>query len=163
MTFSVAKDVVLFLLAIYGAALSTWNLVEASRNNRRAVRVTAGTKIPVIDGRAGDAWAHIEATNVGQRPVTRTMIALEVAGGGQRLFNMQRNGRFPGLVDTDLPITLSDGQTARLHFAYVDIGQALMTHGIGVNCQVIPVCEDSAGESHRGEPWQVDPQAFARM
>src|SRR5258708_4936858 len=70
MTFSVAKDVVLFALAIYGAVLSTWNLIKAIRKDRRAVRVTVGSKMPVGVGGPleGTAWAHVEATNVGQRP-----------------------------------------------------------------------------------------------
>lgn len=47
MTFTITKEVVLFALAIYGAVLSTWNLVKAIRKDRRALAVTVGSKIPV--------------------------------------------------------------------------------------------------------------------
>jgi hypothetical protein len=155
------KEVVLFALAIYGAVLSTWNLIKAIRKDRRAVRVTAGSKIPVTNGQTGATWAHIEATNVGQRPVTITMITLELEGGG-RLFNM-RNASHQGMEDTALPITLTDGQTARLHQAYADIGQALMSKGLIGKSKITPICEDSAGGIHRGEAWHVDAREIVRM
>jgi hypothetical protein len=161
MTFTISKEVVLFALAIYGAVLSTWNLIKAIRKDRRAVRVTAGSMIPVSNGQSGDAWAHVEATNIGQRPVTITMIAFELGGGG-RLFNMH-NTNYPGMVDTALPITLTDGQTARLHQAYAYIGQALMSKGLTGKSKITPIREDSAGGIHRGKPWNVDPRELVRM
>ena len=161
MTFTITKEVVLFALSIYGAVLSTWNLISAFRKDRRAVRVTAGSKIPVFNGQTGATWAHIEATNIGQRPVTITMIALELESGG-RLFNMQ-NASHPGMEDTPLPITLTDGQTARLHQAYADIGQALISKGLTGKSKITPICEDSAGGIHRGEVWDADPKELVRM
>jgi hypothetical protein len=161
MTFTVTKEGVLFALAIYAAILSTWNWISAIRKDRRAVRVTVGTKMPVANGNAGAAWAHIEVTNIGQRPVTITMIAFEVEDRG-RMFNMQSAGH-PGMENTPLPITLADGHTARLHQAYADIGQALMARGLMGKSKITPVCEDSAGGIHRGEVWPVDPKELVSM
>jgi hypothetical protein len=161
MTFTITKEVVLFALAIYGAVLSTWNLISAILKNQRAVRVTVGSKIPVFNGQTGATWANIEAANIGQRPVTITMIALELEGGG-RLFNMQ-NANHPGMEDTTLPITLADGQTTRLHQAYADIGQALISKGLTGKSKITPICEDSAGGIHRGEVWDADPRELVRM
>ena len=162
MTFSIAKEMVLFALAIYGAVLSTWNLISAIRKDRRAIRVTAGSKI-LVDGygNSGNTWAHIEATNLGQRPVTVTMIAFEIDGGG-RLFNM-RGATYPGLDNSALPITLADGQTARLHQSYADIGLALMSSGFSGKSRITPICEDSVGGIHRGKAWDVDPQELVGM
>jgi hypothetical protein len=163
MTFSVAKDVVLFALAIYGAALSTWNLIQAIRKDRRAVRVTVGRKMPVGIGGPleGTAWAHVEATNIGQRPVTVTTIAFEIEGGG-RLFSVGQ-ASLPGMQNTDLPVTLADGQTARLHQAYSEIGRALIEHRTPRKCRITAVCVDSAGGTHRGEAWDVDAEELLRM
>jgi hypothetical protein len=161
MTFTITKDGVLFTLAIYGAVLSTWNLVKAILKDRRAVRVTVGSKIPVFNGQFGTAWAHIEATNIGQRPVTISMIALEVEGGG-RLFDMQ-NASYPGMENTALPITLADGQTARLHLACADIAQALISKALTGKSKITPVCEDTAGGIHRGKPWNVNPSELVQM
>jgi hypothetical protein len=158
---TVTKELILFGLAIYGAVLSTWNLIKAIRKDRRAVRVTADSRIPAANGQAGATWAHIEATNVGQRPVTITVITLELEGGG-RLFNMH-NANHPGMEDTALPITLTDGQTARLHQAYANIGQALMSKGLTGKSKITPICEDTAGGIHRGKAWHVDARELVRM
>ena len=160
MTFTITKEGVLFALAIYGAVLSTWNLISALLKNQRAVRVTTNNKIPVYNGELGAPWAHIEATNIGQRAVTITMLAFELEGGG-RLFNLYKASP-PGMEDTVLPITLTDGQTARLHQAHADIAQALMTKGLTGKCKLTPICEDSAGGIHRGEAWDVDPKELVR-
>jgi hypothetical protein len=164
MTFASTKDIILFALAIYGALLSTWNLLQAIRKEKRAIRVTAGSKIPVFtNGEMGNTWVHMEATNIGQRPVTVTMMAFEVEGGG-RLFNYKHSGQNPpGLEDTPLPITLADGQTARLHYAYSDVGLSLLGDGRSTSCTLIPVCEDSAGGIHRGEAWKVNPHELTGM
>ncbi|HEV7599218.1 MAG TPA: hypothetical protein VGO49_03050 [Bradyrhizobium sp.] len=160
MTFTITKEGVLFALAIYAAILSTWNWISAIRKDRRAVRVTTDNKIPIYEGEFGPAWAHIEATNIGQRPVTVTMLAFELEGGG-RLFNMYKTSP-PGMKDTVLPITLADGQTARLHQPHADIAQALISKGLTGKCKLTPICEDSAGGIHRGEAWDVDPKELMR-
>jgi hypothetical protein len=154
---------VLFALAIYGAVLSTWNLIKAIRKDRRAVRVTVGSKMPVGIGGPldGTAWAHVEATNVGQRPVTVTTIAFELEGGG-RMFNVGR-ASLPGMENTDFPVTLSDGQTARLHQAYSEIGRALIEHRVPRKCRITAVCVDSAGGTHRSDAWDVDAEELSRM
>jgi hypothetical protein len=86
--FATAKEIILFILAIYAALLSTWNLVQALRKDRRAVRVTAGSKVPISsDGDWGATWAHLEAVNIGQRPVTVSLLSFEVAPG-KRIFGL---------------------------------------------------------------------------
>lgn len=154
------KDLVLFVVAIYAAGLSTWNLRQALRKDRRQIRVTQGTAMPTFNGRVGNAWADIQATNVGQRPVTITRLGLIVKGGGQIV---SLEGRPPGLQDTPLPTTLTDGQTARAFLAYRDIGEALLRNGITGKATLVAVCEDSTGKTHRGEKWEVDPKELITM
>ena len=104
MTFTISKEVVLFALAIYGAVLSTWNLIKAIRKDRRAVRVTAGSMIPVSNGQSGDAWAHVEATNIGQRPNLVLGVPIYLHNTGDSLqylnpaaFSLPEVGRFGSL------------------------------------------------------------------
>ncbi|MDA9474387.1 hypothetical protein XI03_07680 [Bradyrhizobium sp. CCBAU 65884] len=158
---TIDKETVLFGLAIYGATLSTWNLYSALRKERRAIRISMGSKMPVNTGLAydGRCFAHLEVTNAGQRPVTIVTIGLEVPGG--KWLNPGRH--YPGLDNTELPITLTDGQTARLHYAYADIAAALMEGFAGKRTRLVPFAKDSVGNTHRGERWEVDPTEFAGM
>ncbi|WP_050420315.1 hypothetical protein [Bradyrhizobium tropiciagri] len=153
MTWADGKDAALFALALYGAGLSTFNLLKAIQKDKRSVRVTCGSKIPVVGDQFGDVWAHIEATNLGQRSVTLNEMGLMLEGGA-RFASMAERRAF-GIEDTKLPVTLTDGQTAALHFTYLEIGTALIKSGRVTKTRIIPFAEDSAGGVHRGEPWDV--------
>ncbi|MFH1342868.1 MAG: hypothetical protein ABIL01_16955 [Pseudomonadota bacterium] len=160
---TIDKETVLFVLAIYGAGLSTWNLFTTRRKERRAVRVAMGTKMPMGTGseRDGRAFAHLEVTNSGHRPVTITRIGLQLPDGKWLHPGLSR--RHDALGDTEMPITLADGQTARLHYAYADIAEAIIRGFGGSQTRVVPFAEDSVGNTHRGKSWDVDPAEFARM
>jgi hypothetical protein len=74
---SVVKDGLLALLAICGAILSTFNWRQASRKDRRELKVCASTAVPAYaTGVLGKALAKIEATNTGYRAVTVKTLAL---------------------------------------------------------------------------------------
>lgn len=155
------KDIILFLVAIYGAALSTFNWRQNVRKEKRTVEVKMSTAMPAYESRLGAPIAQIEVTNTGHRNVTITTIALQLPTKA-RIFATSPH-RIPGMADTSLPVTLSDGQSARLHFPYEDIGAALINSGRTGKIKVTPVCENSTGDVYKGEPWEVDPSEFVRM
>jgi hypothetical protein len=149
LTFSIAKDVLLSLLAIYGAALSTFNWHQAVRKDQRAIKVSLLTAMPAYnDGHIGQCFGKIEATNIGHRAVTVTRVRLELPGGAH-LISTIANG-FPGMPDTPLPAALSDGQSAHAFLSYRDIAAALIQSGRTQKTKLMPVCEDSVGGSLQG-------------
>lgn len=157
--FPVAKDIATFVLALYAAVLSTFNWRQASRKDRRAIRVAVSTAMPYIGGWRG-SYIRIEATNAGHRPVTVTMLTLEVPSGGRIVKFSPRT--LPGMDDTTLPVTLTDGQTAFRYLSYADIGYALIESGRPEKIKLTPVCDDSVGATHRGEAFEIDPHEYAR-
>lgn len=162
LTWSLAKDVVLALLAAYGAILSTLNWRQARDKERRQVKVALSTVVPAYaDGNLGGSFARIEVTNVGHRAVTIKTVALELPGGARMFRGMGRP--FPGIRDPDLPVSLADGQSASFHLAYADIGEALIASGRSSITKIAPVCEDTADNEYRGKEWPVNPAEFSRM
>lgn len=157
----VIKDVVLFFIAVYGAALSTFNWRQAVKKDRRQVSVGASTAMPTYGATVGPPFAKIEAVNTGHRSVTVKTITFELSTGG-RLAPMASSG-FPGLPDTPLPAALSDGQTASTMMSYADIGTALISSGKTGKTKLTPICIDTTDIVHKGEPWDVDPQEFVQM
>src|SRR5262249_39945185 len=148
--------VILFMLAVYGAALSTINWRQAVRKDQRELRVSVSTAmVTYTDGSLGPCFAKIEATNAGHRPVTITTLTFELVTGG-RLFPTT-SGAFPGVPDTRLPVALSDGQSAYVFMSYQDIAAALVQSGRTVITKLTPVCIDSVGRVYKGEPWEVNP------
>jgi hypothetical protein len=156
------KDVLLFLLALYGAVLSTINWRQAVHKERREMVVSISSVIPVWHGgHSGNAFAKIEATNVGQRPVTVTTLALELLTGS-RMFPAVALPML-GMPNTPLPVSLSDGQSAHCSISYKDIAAALLQHRISERTRLTPICLDSAGSIYKGIPWDVDPHEFSNM
>lgn len=161
-TITIVKDVLLFLLAVYGAALSTFNWRQSIRKEQRIITVNLSTAMPTYpDGSVGPCFAKLEAINTGHRTVNIVTLAIELPTGG-RLYPTMRSS-LPGILDTPLPATLSDGQSAHLFMAYRDIAAALIQSGRTEKIKLTPVCEDSAGGVHKGAPWDVDPHQFSRM
>jgi hypothetical protein len=158
---AIVKDGVLFLIAVYGAALSTFNWRQAVKKDKRQITVSISTVMPSYGNRLGNAYAKVEAINTGQRVVTIKTISIELPTGA-RLFAMAAGG-IPAIPDTPLPISLSDGQTAFLMMAYEEIGNALLESGRSTKTELKPVCVDTADNVYHGKPWQVDPHELIRM
>jgi hypothetical protein len=158
---SEAKDVVLFALAIYAAALSTFNWRQAVRRDRRVVSVNMSTATPFTDGTLGPSYVCVEAVNVGYRPVTVGDLRLELPEGA-RFVNF-RNRPYPGLQDARFPQTLTDGASARIFISYADIGDSLLSAGRTSETEIIPACTDSAGGVYKGKAWIVNPREWAHM
>jgi len=159
--FPVVRDVVLFMLAIYGAALSTFNWRQAAKKDRREITVSASTAMPTYGSQLGAPYAKLEAVNTGHRVATVKTLTLETSSGA-RLAPMQVD-RFPGMPDTRLPVSLSDGQSAHVLLPYSDIAEALMGNGQTGKIKLTPICVDSADNVYRGETWDIDPREFLRM
>jgi hypothetical protein len=153
------KDAGLFALALYGAALSTFNLWQARKRDSRQVKVSMSTiMLTYTNGSVGRPHVQVEAVNVGHRPVSVTMITLE-RFDGTRIFNTAPSHDV-GLANTRLPVSLSDGERAIWLMSYYDLGDCLLRHGSGSKENVTPICEDSTGQVYRGKPWEIDPREF---
>jgi hypothetical protein len=135
--------------------------VHSIRGERRSILVGASTAMPTYpDGNVGPCFAKITATNGGHRVVTISTLAFDLPTG-RRLFS--RADGIPGMPNTPLPASLSDGQSAHLFVAYKDIGEALVGRGQTAKTNLIPICEDSLGGIYKGAAWAVDPQEFCGM
>lgn len=153
-TFEIARDVILLALALFGAGLSVFNYFQAKGRDRRKLLVKLSTAVPTFDdGRIGRPYARVEVTNIGHRAVTVSNLYIEVPNGG-RMFPMDDHG-LAGIPDTQLPVTLGDGDTAYRHYAYTEIAQALEASDRPGNVTLTPVADDTAGGVHRGEPWET--------
>jgi hypothetical protein len=151
----------LFALAIYAAILSTLNFVHARRRERRSITVAVSTQLPAYtDGQTGEPFIQLRATNAGHRPVTVRWLGFELETG--ECFGSMALNSFPGVSDTPLPATLSDGQSAHIFVSYRAITRGLLHSGRSGATKLIPVCQDSLGEVYKGSALDFDPSDFLR-
>ncbi|MGO9769388.1 MAG: hypothetical protein ACLP0B_32355 [Steroidobacteraceae bacterium] len=154
------KDVVLFVVAIYGAVLSTFNWRQAVAKERRKILVSVSEdRLKYEDNRVGEPFANIKATNIGHRAVTVKTLAFELPNGSR--MHATADNVFPVISGTVLPASLLDGQSAHLCISYLYIACALQQGRNRGAIKLTPVCEDSVGGIYKGEPWNVDPDKLA--
>jgi hypothetical protein len=125
-----------------------------SKNDREAARLYK-------DGRFGEPFKKIEATNFGQRPVTVKTLAFELPTGSR--LNATASNAFPVLPGTPLPASLLDGESAHLFISYLYIACALHENKIFGTIKLTPVCEDSDGGIYKGKPRDVDPDELLQL
>lgn len=160
-TWALAKDILLAVIAFYGAILSTFNWRQAIKRDRRSLVVKLQTTIPYFGAELESPLCEVRVTNTGHRPVTVTTIALALPNGAQ-IFSIA-DAHLPWIRNTSLPAALTDGESASIYIAYNAIGEGLMQRGYTDKVQVTAVCEDSTGTVYRGGHWTIDPIEFQRM
>lgn len=159
-SFSMTKDILLVIVAVYGAVLATFNYRQAKRKDQRNVLVEISTVLPTYGPVLGACFAKVAVINAGQRSVTITNIGLCLPDH-TRLFSMSSG--MPGMPNTQLPAPLSDGESAHITVSYKDLGEALLSHRLTGHTKLMPICIDSAGALYSGKRWSIDPHKFARM
>lgn len=156
-TFDQLKEWALLLLALYGAALSTFNWYYERSKTKRVVRVTHGYKYPITyTGDIGPEYLEIRATNAGERQVTIATLTLEHPNGG---WFANQVDAIHGLEDTARPFALSDGETGSAHFSMLGLRSALRRNGFTMHTTVRPLAVDTLGTRYRGAPIGIDPSA----
>jgi len=107
---TVAKDLVLLALALYGAVLSTINWRHLARRDAARIKLVVSTMMPAQGSRPAP-YAKVEAINVGQRTIAIDILTLQLPSGA-RMFTPY-NTDIAALESTRLPASLQDGEIAR--------------------------------------------------
>lgn len=128
------------LVAVYGAALSTYNLIAARRDHHRTVRVflKRGLAAP---GHEPEPVFILEAVNPGQRSVTLTSCGLLLPN--RKTFLIPRP---PG--SATFPHELTDGKSCTILFPLRDVVRALQQEGFNRQVSVRAVFTDALGKDH---------------
>lgn len=161
MSFSIVKDIVLAVLAVYGAILSTINFRQASLKDKRRVQVKLSTGIPTFDnGSIGNAYFKIEAVNIGHRSVTMTSLSFLVKG---RHMAPIQDDKFEASQNSIFPTKLADGESAQILMAYRDVGESLIAQFGRDEIEITPFCEESTGNKYIGKQDKLRPHELIIM
>jgi hypothetical protein len=144
-----AKDVITFVIAVYGAVLSSIVFYRSIVKERRRVVITQSAAFYAYPQGLGPPMAAIEVTNHGYRPVVVSAPQLQL-DNGQHMVLMNADGIH------EFPKRLEDGETAQIRMRYDVIAESL--RGAGYSGKVIlrPTCSDSTGKLFRGKKWKFD-------
>lgn len=143
------KDIVTFVIAVYGAILSSVVFYRPVLKERRRIVVTLTTAFYTYPQGLGPPMAQIEVTNDGHRPVVVSAPKL-LLPNGQYMLLMGADGI------GDFPKRLEDGESAGVRMQYDAIADGLREAGYSGNVALWPVCSDSTGLTFKGDKWEFD-------
>ena len=150
------KDLVLFGLATYGAALSTVTVALALLRNRRRLKVNCTVSYYLEPGRF-DPYLQIEAVNTGTRPATVTSISCKLPNGKF----MMASPNYDDVqlrANTQLPATLADGESAKMMISLERVKEGLQEWNLRGDIALLPQAGDSSGTTHEGKVFRLNPE-----
>jgi len=157
------KDVVVALIAIYGAALSTINWWQARRKDQRTLRLDWDDHIHrnVPDGRFFGSTKSVpvlivKATNTGYRSVPVAALGIELEDGTPLRTD------YDGSRTTRLPAQIGDGAVASAWIDEEEVLRALQRElkrddraSLPATIRVFPYAKSAIGGTYRGPPKQL--------
>ena len=149
------ENAALFVLAIWGGVLTTYHAVRFLRRDSRRVRVILFNKLVIDVGSETADILCVKVTNIGHRNVTASSLAIELPSK-ECMWSLNLQSLI-GLHDTQLPVTLGDGQSAFAYFGRASIYSTLRENRWTRKMRLTPICIDSFGKVHRGRSWRIDP------
>jgi hypothetical protein len=138
------------LVALYGALLSTYNVVADWRRKKRVI------KLSFASGLAPGTWAdhkrairlYLTAANAGHRPIMVRSFGLILPNGTKIRFPVDGS-------EVPLPYELTEGSSCVVWADDGEVGEYLARNGYEGSVWVTPYCEDGLGVHHLGEKFSA--------
>ena len=142
------KWAVMALVALYGAALSTYNAYAAKRINKRQVRVKLSHGL--VTSRLSDDMLILEASNPGHRPVTLTGVGLILPDKRQLIFPFSEEGSAP------LPHQLNEGSNVTHWMPAREVAGELIRKGFPRHVELVAFYRDASDKCHKSNALTFD-------
>ncbi len=143
------------VLAVWGAALSTFNTFYSWRKERPKMRATRSPEFARGGAGLGPPRSKLAIANVGQRPVLVTELRIELPDGRRPSIDAVLHAY---LASEKLPKRLQDGEEVSVVVHHFDLAEALRSRDWGFKgvITITPIWIGSIGRPYRGYPWRFD-------
>jgi hypothetical protein len=138
-------------VAIYGAALSTYNLIVNHREKSRRVKVRISWGFLTYGPQLSSTMLFITVANPGTRPVTLTSVGLLLPDGKQMFFP-------PADANQSLPFDLTEGKSFQAWAPMKGIALELRRIGFSERAKVVGFCLDTLDVRHTSKTFKFDIQ-----
>jgi len=147
--------IVTAVVAVYGAGLSTYNLIAKIKSEKRKVTVElkwgligfADKTIPIL---------ALHAVNPGEKTVTLTQCHLELPNKKQLIITNSQ-----GTIK--LPHDLEKGKGGEIYFPIKEVVQALIREGYTKDIELKAVFRDALGNEYKSRPFKGDVSEWAKI
>jgi hypothetical protein len=139
-------SVVTPIVALYGAALSTYTIISKRRESQRVVKVTMSYGIPVFGSQLGDDIVLVTAMNPGNRTV-------RLSGVSIRLPNNKQIVLFESAGP--LPHDLHEGDKFESWIALNQLRQTLREEQLTGKVHLIGAYRDAVGTEYKSQNFKL--------
>ena len=141
--------VVTATVAVYGAVLSTYTLIQNRKEKQRQVRVKLSNGFLTSGPELSPAMLLIEATNPGNRTVILNTVGISLPDGKTLAFpNPQSNVRFPH--------SLPEGNSCLVWTPLKELAQQLKQEGYSDKVKLIGFYRDQVGTEYKSNVFAFD-------
>jgi hypothetical protein len=142
-------------VAIYGALLSTINLIAARRDKKAKIRIQMSLGYLAFLGSTSPEMALIEIINVGRDPVTINGIGMKLPDKkALALLKPQSNVSFPHQLDF--------GKSCTVWTSVQELADQLCEEGYSRQIKLMPYCRDQIGREFRGKKMKFNSCAWSK-
>jgi hypothetical protein len=148
LTYAQWAPILTLAIALYGAFLSTYNLRQASKKDRRVVTV----RLEAVAFGYGDrrmTMIQITVTNAGHRPVVASLPTI-ILPNGRHVTLMSGGG------SQNFPARLDDGESEYVRINLGELGSLLSAKGYHGPVKIFPRCSVETGERFSGKRLKLD-------
>ena len=144
-------DLITALVAVYGAALSTWTHIARHREKQRRIVVTVSVGFLVFERVGpGPTALFITASNPGSRTVSLNSPGI--------LLPNQRKLVFPfGFAsDASFPCDLREGKSCQMWISTEELADDLKNQGFSGKIKLRGYYRDALGALHKSRPYEFE-------
>ena len=142
------------LVALYGAALSTYTLISSRLDKRRRIKVELSKGFLPTDVDPPKTMLFIQVSNPGHITVTIQPPGIQLPGGGTRVFRNPNS-------DVGFPHDLDPGKACTVWTPLAVLAKQFKEKGFSGKVELVGFCRDAVGTTHKGKRWEfnVDTQS----
>ncbi|MCL5070445.1 MAG: hypothetical protein M1308_06060 [Actinobacteria bacterium] len=149
-------EIIIAIVAVYGAVISTITLTSQRREKQRLLDVKLYHGFPYYGPNIGEPMLYIEILNPGLLDVTINIPSLILPDRKTVVFpNPQSNANFPYI--------LKEGTNCKVWTEIKDLAQTLKENGYSGIIKIYAKVEDGAGNTYKSQrPWKLDVDKWSK-
>ena len=143
-------SLIIAIVAVYGAGLSTYNFILDRRDKQRKIKVDLSYGFPVSHNmELMDDALVITVSNPGNRQVTINTPSIRIPDG-KKIFTPHPNS------NVSFPHTLDEGKNCIVWFPLKEVKYTLSENGYRGKVKMVAQCTDQVDNIYESEPMNVE-------
>lgn len=148
----ITRENITLIIAVWGAALSTYMVISDYRKNVRSIKVEVSYGFLTRGNKVGSNLLNITAVNTGYRDITLSSVGF-ILNDESQLIILNPQG------DVKFPHTLKGGKSCIIYKEQSNLAQQLKKNGLSGNVTIKGYYISATGKIYKSKPIQFNIEA----